>query len=415
MVGGSADVGHGARVSTCPVDRPTVTLSCFGEVRDAMRAKDLRQALYDDGALVMADCLLDLHGPEHRDRRRLENRLFRRETFEDYETNLLPRAIAEAIDPMAVVGRGDLVQIGYRAVMHLTSLVAGIDVAAGDADRLEHIVKVFSKGATAVHATGNRSDLFAEVGDALVEFDELFFQPSTARRQYALAGLANGTIPASEVSRDVLTTLLQNVDALDLPIEVIRREVAFYLQAGGHSTANALTHTLDELWSHGDADLLGRARLDPAILQRCVHEALRLHPASPVAWRRTLAPVEMRSGTVIAENTLVVLDIEAANRDESVWGAGSDRFDPNRDVPDGVHAWGLSFGAGPHACIGMELDGGVPADPGDSVHLHGTVALLASALLRAGAVPDPSEPPEIDPGTERLHYSRYPIVFEPLS
>jgi hypothetical protein len=85
-------------MSTCPIDRPAVTLSTFAEVREAMRAKDLRQALYDDGALVMADCLLDLHGSAHRDRRRLENRLFRRETFEEYETDLLPRAIAEALD-----------------------------------------------------------------------------------------------------------------------------------------------------------------------------------------------------------------------------------------------------------------------------------------------------------------------------
>jgi len=379
-----------------------------------MRAKDLRQALYDDGALVMANCLLDLHGSEHRDRRRLENRLFRRETFEDYETNLLPRAIAEAVDPLAFLGRGDLVQIGYRAVMHLTALIAGIDVAPANADRLEHIVKVFSKGATAVHATGDRAELFAEVAEALAEFNELFFQPSAARRRQALADLDAGTVTPSELPRDVLTTLLQNVDALDLPEEVMRREVAFYLQAGGHSTANALTHTLNELWSYGDADLVGQARRDPVVLQRCVHEALRLHPASPVAWRRSLAPVETRSGKTIAENTLVVLDIEAANRDESVWGADSDRFDPYRSVPDGLHAWGLSFGAGTHACIGMELDGGVTSDPGapgDVVQLHGTVALLGLALLRAGATPDPESPPEIDPRSERLHYSRYPIVF----
>ncbi|CAB4872075.1 unannotated protein [freshwater metagenome] len=415
MVGSVVDLGAGPLVTACPIDRPTVTLSTFAEVREAMRAKDLRQALYDDGALVMADCLLDLHGPEHRDRRRLENRLFRRETFEDYETNLLPRAIAEAVDPLAAVGRGDLVQIGYRAVMHLTALIAGIDVVPATADRLEYIVKVFSKGATAVHATGDRTELFAEVAAALAEFDELFFQPSAARRRQALADVAAGVISSNELPRDVLTTLLQNVDALDLPDEVMRREVSFYLQAGGHSTANALTHTLNELWSQGDPEFVELARRDPSVLQRCAHEALRLHPASPVAWRRSLAPVELRSGVEIAENVLVVLDIEAANREESLWGADSDQFDPYRVVPEGIHAWGLSFGAGTHACIGMELDGGVPAEPGDAVQLFGTVALLGSALLRAGAAPDPAEPPVIDPGSARLHYSRYPIVFEPRS
>jgi len=404
-------MGLSAFVTVCPIDIPTVTLSTFAEVREAMRAKDLRQALYDDGALVMADCLLNLHGSEHRDRRRLENRLFRRETFEDYEVNILPPAIAGAIDPYTVVGHGDLVQIGYRAVMYLTALIAGIDVADVNADRLEHIVKVFSRGATAVHATGDRTELFTEVKAAIVEFDKLFFQPSVARRRQLLIDVDSGILTKDELPRDVLTTLLQNVDALDLPDEVMRREVSFYLQAGGHSTANALTHTLHELWSQGNPELIEQARCNPELLQRCVHEALRLHPASPVAWRRSLAQLKLRSGVKIAENVLVILNIEAANRDTSVWGADSERFDPYRSIPEGINAWGLSFGAGTHACIGMELDGGLPADPGAVVQLHGTVAMLAMALLRAGAIPDPSEPPEIDLGISRLQYSKYPISF----
>ena len=411
MVADFFDLGPSTLVTSCPVDIPTVTLSTFAEVREAMRAKDLRQALYDDGALVMADCLLNLHGSEHRDRRRLENRLFRRETFEDYEVNILPPAIAGAIDPYTVIGHGDLVQIGYRAVMYLTALIAGIDVASVNADRLEHIVKIFSRGATAVHATGDRTELFTEVSAAIVEFDELFFQPSVARRRQLLIDVDSGILSKDELPRDVLTTLLQNVDALDLPDEVMRREVSFYLQAGGHSTANALTHTLNELWSQGNPKLIEQASCDPALLQRCVHEALRLHPASPVAWRRSLAQLKLRSGVKIAENVLVILDIEAANRDTSVWGADSERFDPYRSIPDGMNAWGLSFGAGTHACIGMELDGGLPTDPGAVVQLHGTVAMLAIALLRAGATPNPSEPPEIDLGISRLQYSRYPISF----
>lgn len=388
----------------CPIERPTVTLRSYIEVRDALRSKDLRQALYGDGALVMAGCLLDLHGAEHRDRRRLENRLFRRETFEDYEQNVLPMAIADALSPVVGAGSGDLVQIGYRSVMHLTAIVAGVDVPADLADRLERIVKVFSRGATAVHATGDREPLFAEVAQALVEFDELFLQPSIARRL---------SLPDSDVPRDVLSTLLRNVDQLDLPIDVIRREVAFYLQAGGHSTANALTHTMDELWSQPGRSALAAAQQDIAVLQRCVHEALRLHPASPVAWRRALEPVTLRSGEQLEAGTMVVLDIESANRDTSVWGADSDRFDPRREVPSGLHPWGLSFGAGPHACIGMELDGGVPADDGGAIRLYGTVALLADALLRSGAAPDPEAPAQIDAGSERLHYANYPIVFDP--
>ena len=56
------------------------TVQTFTGARHAYREKDLRQALYDAGEVVMADVLVNLHGDEHRARRRLENRLFRRDT-----------------------------------------------------------------------------------------------------------------------------------------------------------------------------------------------------------------------------------------------------------------------------------------------------------------------------------------------
>ena len=59
---------------------PTVhTVATYEGARDAFRQKQLRQALYDAGEVVMADVLVNLHGDAHRSRRRLENRLFRRD------------------------------------------------------------------------------------------------------------------------------------------------------------------------------------------------------------------------------------------------------------------------------------------------------------------------------------------------
>jgi cytochrome P450 len=388
-----------------------VRVSTLDDARAVLRSRTMRQALYDEGAVVMADCLLDLHGAAHRDRRRLENRLFRRETFELYEADLLPAAIADAMAPMIASGRGDLIPIGYRTVMHLTALIAGVDVPDGGDDALEMVVKQFARGATAVHATGDRAALKREVGDAMAVFDEMFLRPSIDRRAALLRAVDDDGLSADLLPRDVLTTLLRNVDQLDLPDDVIRREVAFYLQAGGHSTANALTHTLDELWSCGDPDVVGRAAADRRFLQRCVHESLRLHPASPVAWRRALSVAELPSGLTAPEGSLVVVDLEAVNRDPTVWGDAAAVFDPQRDTPATLQPWGLSFGSGMHACIGMELDGGVLAEDSASTELYGTVALLAAALLGAGAAPDPDEPPVVDPDSERLHYSSYPIVF----
>ena len=70
-----------------------IRLASWSQVREAFRSKELRQAGYSEGAVVMSDTLLDLHGKAHRERRRVENRLFRREIFSYWEHEVLGRTI----------------------------------------------------------------------------------------------------------------------------------------------------------------------------------------------------------------------------------------------------------------------------------------------------------------------------------
>ncbi len=401
-------------------DGRVITLTTFAGVRDAFRQKALRQALYDQGALVMADCLLDLHGEGHRNRRRLENRLFRRETFEMFEREVLPATIEAVLAPAVSRGRGDLVSLGYRAVMNLTARIAGIDRTEGtdeETDALLAFAVKFGEGATMAHSTRDRSVLEAEVASDMAAFDQRFFQPSLACRRALVAEVEGGGADPAGLPRDVLTTLVANVDHLALPEEVMRREVAFYLQAGGHSTANALTHAMDDIfaWVEGRPDRAAQLSADPTLVQRCVHETLRLHPASPEARRRALATCELSDGVTAEEGDLVVMDLMAANRDPQVFGPDAAAYDPLRRVPEGVAPWGHSFGAGMHACIGMELDGGnppgSPGSPGAADRLLGTVTLLACAFLAHGAGPDPDRPPVGSRDSARPHFSSYPVVF----
>src|SRR3954471_2831768 len=116
--------GEETGMSTEQVTRaPQLTLSTYAELWDGFRQRDLRQRLYDAGGVVMRDALLDLHGEEHRRRRRVENRLFRRGTFRWWESELVPRMIDEAFAPSLAAGSGDLVQLGYRTTMNLTARV----------------------------------------------------------------------------------------------------------------------------------------------------------------------------------------------------------------------------------------------------------------------------------------------------
>jgi len=387
----------------------TITLDRYADVRDAFRQHDLRQDMYDAGGLVMADCLLVLHGAKHRVRRRVENRLFRRGTFRHWEREFLHDVVRDTLAPFVAAGRGDLVEIGYRTVMNLTAMVAGVDRPAestAETDALYRFAKKFSEGATLVHTTRDRAQVQAEVSAALEEFDAAFLQHSIARRLALLAQLDAGEITESELPRDVLTALLRNREELGVDDDMIRRESAFYLQAGSHSTANAFTHGAHDYFTWA-ADHIATA--DGPLLQRCVYESLRLHPASPVAQRRALAPITLRGGTEIPEGAVVVMDLAGANRDAAVFDRPME-YDPLREVPDDVPRWGHAFGGGMHACIGTELAGGVPADA-EGEQVLGTVTLMLGALIEAGGRPDPADPAERDPHSARDHFGRYPVVF----
>jgi len=395
-----------------------IRLTSWSQVREAFRSKELRQAGYSEGAVVMSDTLLDLHGKAHRERRRIENRLFRREIFSYWEHEVLGKTIDVTLNPFVQSKQGDLSVIGYRCAMNLTATIAGIDQDPSDTKQTETlygIVKKFSEGATLLHSTRNKDEVRQEVKEAMEHFAKDFFDPSRELRERYVRECNDGIRKEDDLPKDVLTTLLRNREQLGLTDEVIFREICFYLQAGAHSTANAFTHTVDDIlnWGQQYPEDLDKAREDLSFVQRCMHESLRLNPASPVALRRPLQDVKLSDGILLNEGTEVTLDLMAANRDYEIFGKKSDNYNPYREVPEGVPRWGMSFGAGMHACVGAELDGGLEIDPDrpPSETLFGTVAIMAHALLSAGGRRDPNNPPQLDRNSERKHFSAYPVIF----
>lgn len=388
-----------------------VTITSFEEAKDAYRHKDLRQALYDAGEVVMADVLVNLHGAEHRDRRRLENRLFRRDTVERYERSLFPPIIDETLRPHLAAGRSELVHLGHQMMMNLAALTAGVDRPLGtpeETSRLYDYLQRFIEGATLAHYTGDREAKADEVRAKLHAFDAEFVQPSVTRR---LALLAAG----EPLPHDVLSVLMTNQDQLNLPPEVVVREIAFYLLAGAHTSATAFTRVTHHLFRWLERHPEDAQRLqDRVFVQRCTHETIRLQPSSPVAARWALADVELRTGRHIPAGAKVVIDLLSVNRDPAVFGDRAGEFDPRRTLPEGVAPYGLSFGSGMHACIGQDLAAGYVFDDGDDLaeHLFGLVPEAVQRLFDHGARPDPDDPPEMDDSTARPYFGRYPIVFQ---
>lgn len=399
-------------------DPVEVTVSSYAQARDAFRSKVLRQALYDEGDVVMADVLVNLHGAAHRARRRLENRLFRKDTHRRYEHESFPPVVTATLAPHVAAGHAELVTLSHEMMMNLAAFTAGVDRPRGTRDETLHLysyLMLFIQGATLAHFTGDRAAKRAEVAAGLAAFDVEFLAPSIARRRALLDEVAAGSLDPEGLPRDVLCTLLSHEDELHLPDDVVLREICFFLLAGAHTSATAFVRTLHHVFTM-DADRpedVERARTDMAFLQRCVHETIRLQPSSPIASRWALADVELSGGVRVPAGARLTIDLMAANRDPSVFGDDAHRFDPHRELAGGVAPWGLSFGLGMHACIGQDLAAGLDprGHPIDDDHLFGLVPVAIRALLDAGARPDPSEPPTMDPDSSRGYWGSYPVVF----
>jgi cytochrome P450 len=393
-------------------DEPVViTITDYDEARDVYRQKDLRQALYDAGEVVMADVLVNLHADEHRDRRRLENRLFRRDTFTLYERELFPPIIEETLRPEIEAGKAELVDLGHRLMMNLAALTAGVDRPLGTADETRHLYRylmLFIEGATLGFYTGDREAKAAEIREHLSAFDTEFVQPSIDRRQALLDA-------GEELPRDVLAILLANEDALHLPQDVIVREVAFYLLAGAHTSATAFNRVLHYMftWLADHPEDRELARTDRLFVQRCTHETIRLQPSSPTAARWALADMELRTGRHIPKGAKVVIDLATVNRNTHVFGDDAADFNPHRVVPDRVTPYGLSFGLGMHACIGQDLAAGLIFDSKSTIddHLFGLVPEAVQIMFDHDVRPDPDDPPVMDPSTTRPYFGRYPVLL----
>ena len=395
-----------------------IQLTTYAEAKEAFRSRDLRQALYDEGERLMNGVIVNLHGDDHLARRRLENRLFRRDTFAWYERDRIPQIVADVLRPALAAGCGELLALARRTMMTLSVEVAGVDLPP-DADdaHFAELMHLLAKASTVAHATGDKAGIVERGDAALATFQRDYFDQSYARRLDLVEKVRRDEIADDNLPRDVLTTLIRNQDRLALPLATVLRETAYFPWVGSHSTSAQLVHAMHHIfeWIQSRPDDRTLLETDDTLRQRFVHESMRLHPASPMALRVATCTTSLRSGLTLPEGETVVIDVERANRDPEWFGGEANVFNPQRVLADGVPAWGLSFGHGIHACLGQELAAGmehVGTETSDQQHLLGSVVLMAGAMLRAGARPDPQDPALLDATTTRVMWGHYPVVFD---
>lgn len=395
-------------------------VSTYYDVEHALRITDLKQSLYDEGKILMDKVLVTLHGDEHRQRRSIESQLFRKNFFRVYENEVFPDLLRETLDQFLTDSSLDLKELGYRIMVHLSLSFAGIDRIDGtveEADAQHRLLIQLGQAATIGQFKGDREPIFQEIREAIDEFRERFFLPSRARRLAMLEDYRAGNLTEEALPRDILTILLMHDTELSMPDELMVREVAFFYLAASHTSVHTLVHATNELfnWCANENKTSREIVANPHQLQRFVLESMRLHPSSPEAWRRAEADVTLADGRLIPKGDKVIVELQTANRDATVFGDDATEFNPQRTIEGRISPAGMSFGGGMHVCLGMNLVAGTVLRDGETPnpenHQFGTVTLIIKELIERGMLPNPDQPPQKIEASERDVWATYPVLF----
>jgi cytochrome P450 len=147
---------------------------------------------------------------------------------------------------------------------------------------------------------------------------------------------------------DVTSILLAQLDSVDGRVSESEFETLFWLfsVAGNETLRNGLPGGMIALLEHPAAQDMLRA--EPGRLDLAVEEMLRWW--TPVmVFRRTATTDAEIAGVRVRAGDKIVVSFASANRDETVF-ADPDGFDPGRQP--NPH---LTFGHGPHFCLGAHL------------------------------------------------------------
>ena len=405
-------------VTSVPVDEDGTVLSSYADVRAALFTRSLAQHAHKrfEKGNILEGVVMQLHLPEHKERRRVENPLYRREAVLEYEHVRFPAIIDATLDTAIAQGVRDAIEIAHMLTMMLSAHISGLDIDQTDINALRRLVdleRVFVQGVSISDSTRDKRDVIRDVNIALGQFEQDFYAAALSRRKALIReeGLAmhNAT--------DLLSVLLLARDELGLDDALILREVAFFLESGSHtsslSVASALVHLFE--WREANSERWATLTRDDAVrqdfLQRCAHESIRLHPVVPVLRRRATEAVTIGSHSFDADD-VIFLDCTTANLDVTVFGQDAETFNPDRQLPDGVPPFGVGFGGGLHTCIGRVLAAGVEGGTARTQPILGQVAQILEALVVRGVRPDPECAPDPDPTTLRPRLRSLAVHFD---
>ncbi|MFE6520878.1 cytochrome P450 [Streptomyces sp. NPDC057794] len=270
---------------------------------------------------------LTAYGPEHRRLRRPLAAAFtpRRVRALIPQIEAITRSL---LDDLGGTAPGDVVDLRQRLTWRLPLMV--VNAVFGTPDHL--------------------GDQFREAAGALFATDISPEQAQTANaRMYALIDELIA-YKAAHPAGDLSTDLIKAQAAGEITGQELRDSFVLIISAGHETTVNALNHAIINLSTHPDQLALALHGAVP--WEQVVEEVLRYEP--PVAtliMRFAVHDIyDEPSGVHFRQGDAIAINYAAAGRDPHRHGDTADLFDITRT--DTTH---LSFGHGPHLCVGAEL------------------------------------------------------------
>ncbi len=286
--------------------------------------------------------LLTADPPAHTRYRRLVSKAFSPRSIGEMEPGI--RATARRL--LAGLPEGEVIEWVTRFAVPLPVevIARALNVPNSDLDRF----KVWSDASTATIGTNVTIEELEASERSVNEFQRYFADQLEQRRSHPqddlLTHLLNATIDDDEAA----ACLLGEAERRPLDMAEMLRILQQLLVAGNETTTSLLSDIMIML--AGRPDEWQRMRRDPARIPVVVEEALRVASPSSAIWRIATTDTEV-GGVAIPAGSRLIVTWMSANRDEAVFGADADVFDPDRDR---LHEH-VAFGFGIHYCIGVPL------------------------------------------------------------
>jgi len=271
---------------------------------------------------VMGNTILQMDQPEHLRHRALVARAFRSRVLDQWSGPLIGATIGELIDEFAGDGHADLIrQLTLPFPVQVIARILGLPRADWPRFQLlsRDLISVMRDWDRGLAASRELREYFAEI-------------IADRRRK----------------TRDDLVSqlVLAEVDGHRLQDDEIYPFLLLLLPAGAETTFRSSSNLLFGLFTHPAQ--LGAVRADRSLVPQAIEEGLRWEAPLLNITRMTTEDLEL-GGVSIPRGALISVSLGAANRDPARY-RDPDRFDIFRDPKQ--H---MSFGRGPHMCLGLHL------------------------------------------------------------